>query len=222
MNKLNKFAYMFLIWTVFLCCGCGGASGMKTYLKADVQNGQEAGIRQDAPASEPISDTAQETSASESEETQTCFVYVCGAVKRPGVFELPKGSRVYEALALAGGLRKDAYDKEINQAELIKDGQMIEVFTIEEQKELQRHKRQTQTRQPDAPDDVSYDGRIDLNTASKEQLMTLSGIGEAKADNIIDYRKSSGGFSSPEEIMNVNGIGEGVYARIQDKITVIR
>ena len=66
------------------------------------------------------------------------------------------------------------------------------------------------------------DGLIDINTASKEELMTLHGIGQAKAADIIAYRESSGGFQTPEEIMNVNGIGEGVYARIQDKIKVIR
>lgn len=63
---------------------------------------------------------------------------------------------------------------------------------------------------------------MDLNTATAQELMTLNGIGEAKAANIIAYREANGGFSSVDEIMNVSGIGEGVYARIQDKIKVIR
>ncbi len=223
MNKLNKSAYMFLIWAAFLCCGCGGAQRTKMYLEASVQDERESGTGQDTSALEKSPDVLEDGSLPEQEETQSCFVYVCGAVKRPGVYELPKGSRVYEALALAGGLRKDAYEKEINQAEPVEDGQMIEVFTIKEHKTQQEHQRQTQkSQQTDSPDSAYSDDRIDINTASKEQLMTLSGIGEAKADNIIDYRERIGGFSAPAEIMDVNGIGEGLYARIQDKITVIQ
>ena len=139
------------------------------------------------------------------------------------MFELPLGSRVYEALARAGGLRKDAYEKDINQAEQIEDGQMIEVLTRKEYIESQEQKRTDEKgMDPDQKLDQRPDGRIDLNTATKEQLMTLSGIGEAKAANIIAYRESCGGFSTPDEIMNVSGIGEGVYARIQDKITVMQ
>ncbi len=123
MNKLNKSAYMFLIWAAFLCCGCGGAQRTKMYLEAWVQDERESGTGQDTSALEKSPDVLEDGSLPEQEETQSCFVYVCGAVKRPGVYELPKGSRVYEALALAGGLRKDAYEKEINQAEPVEDGQ---------------------------------------------------------------------------------------------------
>lgn len=226
MNKFNKTAYMFFIWAVFMCCGCG-REDTRMYLEAKTQ---------ETTVSEQLSGTAADDAAQDAgqdsdleEGTATCFVYVCGAVRHPGVYELPQGSRVYEALALAGGLRKDAYEKNLNQAQQIADGQMIEVLTVEEFEEgrqqnmpQQADRQQTDPQQTDLQQTDAHDGRIDLNTATMEQLMTLSGIGEAKAANIIAYRESCGGFSAPEEIMNVSGIGEGVYARIQDKITVIR
>lgn len=214
MNKLNKTAYMLILWAAFSLCGCAGKGSSQMYLEAKTQDSQDM----------PKPGSGQETAAGDESQLQqstaeekTCFVYVCGAVKHPGVFELPEGSRVYEALALAGGLRKDAYVKELNQAAQLEDGAMIEVLTVKEHKEL---KQQPQSMKE--TEEGQQDDRIDINTASMEQLMTLSGIGEAKAANIISYRESNGGFSAPEDLMNVNGIGEGVYARIQDKIKVIR
>lgn len=216
MNKLNKTAYMLILWAVFSLCGCAGKESTQMYLEAKAQDSQDA--RQPEPGQETTSGGGDESQAQQSTaEEKTCFVYVCGAVKHPGVFELPEGSRVYEALALAGGLRKDAYDKDLNQAAQIEDGAMIEVLTVKEHKELAQQPKSTKETGEGQQDD-----RIDINTASMEQLMALSGIGEAKAANIISYRESNGGFSSTEDLMNVNGIGEGVYARIQDKIKVIR
>lgn len=247
-NKINKTAYMFLILAAAVLCGCTGKGPAQMYLQAEIQDAetqdgiyvQESGtdIQEHGNGNTPAGHEEKTAGTVDSDsDGQMCFVYVCGAVKHPGVFELPQGSRVYEALALAGGLRKDAYAKELNQAEQIADGQMIEVLTKKEYKDLYGQTQQTdrdtketgkpQDRQKNpqsgkASGDTSADGRIDLNTATKEELMTLSGIGEAKAANIIAYRESSGGFSAPEEIMNVSGIGEGVYARIQDKIAVIQ
>jgi len=212
MNKLNRTAYMLLIWAAFSLCGCAGKGNTQMYLEAKAQDSQD--VQEPGPETVPDADSQGLQSAA---EEKTCFVYVCGAVKHPGVFELPEGSRVYEALALAGGLCKDAYEKDINQAAQVEDGQMIEVLTVREHKELEQQPQGTKE-----PDGGQQDDRIDINTASMEQLMSLSGIGEAKAANIISYRESNGGFSAPEELMNVNGIGEGVYARIQDKIKVIR
>ncbi|MDE7311734.1 MAG: helix-hairpin-helix domain-containing protein [Eubacterium sp.] len=231
MNKLNKAAYMFFIWAVLSLCGCNAKGDTQMYLEAKVQDTQEkepdAGNDSDTGADMDAevgndSDTGADTQA------DVCFVYVCGAVEHPGVFELPRGSRVYEAVALAGGLCKNAYAKGLNQAKQIEDGEMIEVLTKKEYKELAG--KQDAGGAGSAGEDamqaqsggLDADGRIDLNTATAQELMELSGIGEAKAANIIAYRESSGGFQSTEEIKNVSGIGEGVYARIQDKIKVIR
>lgn len=228
MNKIKITTYMFFLCTAFLFTSCTKANGTKMYLEAKTQ---EPESRQAAEQSAGSTDAAADRSGSGQIDTdnktpgqadtdladQTCFVYVCGAVKRPGVFELPQNSRVYEAIALAGGFRKNAYKKGINQAAQITDGQMIEVLTVKEQKESGA---KPQGQGTDAAGAQSQDDRIDINTATAEQLTALSGIGQAKAENIIAYRESSGGFSSVEDLMKVSGIGEGVYERIKDKVKV--
>lgn len=240
MNKLNIKAYMFLLGAVFCISGCAGSGSQpKMYLEAKTQDTEENAYDaqakhegQDLPpagnaASKKDSTKDGDAILSDQEpEPGTCFVYVCGAVKHSGVFELPQGSRVYEAIALAGGFCKNAYEKGINQAEEIQDGDMIEVLTMKEHSELEKDSGYPAARQDNESKTQPAAGSrsdeqidlIDINTASAAQLMTLNGIGEAKAASIIAYRESHGGFSSVEEIMNVSGIGEGVYAKIQDKI----
>lgn len=136
--------------------------------------------------------------------TDSIFVYVCGAVKCEGVYELPCGSRVYEAVEKAGGFREDAAMTHVNQAKVLQDEAQIYVPTLEEQKESQKQN----------------DGKVNLNNAAKEELMTLPGVGEAKAESIIAYREQYGGFQAIEEIMQISGIKEGLFVKIKDYITV--
>lgn len=136
------------------------------------------------------------------------FVHVCGEVKRPGVYELYAGSRIFEAIKEAGGITKAAAETSINQAEMLSDGQQLYVPSKEE---IENQKNGT---------GMTGDGKVNINKASKEELMTLTGIGEAKADAIIRYREEKGNFDSIEDIMEIEGIKEGVFRKIQDRITV--
>lgn len=145
------------------------------------------------------------------QEPALCCVYVCGAVKKPGVYELKVGARICDAIALAGGLREDAAIENLNQAERVEDAQMIQVLTTAQAQES------IMTEQSVAEQD---DGHININTASVEQLMTLSGIGQSKADSIIAYRDENGEFEAIEDIMNIPGIKEGVFLKIKDSISV--
>lgn len=147
-----------------------------------------------------------------------CYVYVCGAVAEPGVYMLPENSRIYEAVAMAGGLADGADWGYVNQAAILTDGQMIKIPTKEETASGSFAGNEGQTAGMREQD--SDDGRIDLNHASVETLMTLPGIGQAKAESIAAYREKSGGFSSVEELMSVDGIKEGVFNRIKDCIKV--
>ena len=150
------------------------------------------------------------------------YVHVCGAVYAPGVYALAPGSRVYEALLLAGGLTEEACEQSINQAELLWDGEMIFVPTEEEAKDGAVGVRPYASAGVSAAqgEQEPSDGRIDLNTAGAAELMTLPGIGQTKAESILAYREKNGAFSTVEEIMQVDGIKEGLYTRIKDKIRV--
>lgn len=142
--------------------------------------------------------------AEESESGATIFVYVCGAVKYEGVYELPDDCRVYEAIAKAGGLREDAATSTVNQAQLLKDGERLYIPTVLEAENWQEEES----------------GKVNLNTASKEELMTLPGVGASRADSIIKYREKQGNFACIEDIMQVSGIKEGLFEKIKELITI--
>lgn len=153
-----------------------------------------------------------DTAVKEAEEQDTeisrddCFVQVSGAVKNPGVYQLPVGSRVFQAIEKAGGLRDDACAKDLNQARVLTDGEMIHVNTAEElEAEMS----------PGQGDD-----RVNINTATAEELTSLPGIGKTRAQTIIDYRESNGLFSAPEDLMKVSGIGESTYNKLSGAIKV--
>lgn len=179
---------------------------------------------QSEPLSPEVADGLTDSNQDEAigrngQEMEACYVYVCGAVETPGVYMLDSGDRIYEAIALAGGLTEDASTAAVNQAETVSDGQMIFVPTIEEAEAGIGVISEVSGAATSEQEAVS-DGRVNLNTASLTELMTLPGIGESKAQSILDYRAKNGGFSSVEEIMNVDGIKEGLYNRIKDSIKV--
>ena len=158
------------------------------------------------------SEVPQTEEKDSAKETGGCFVYVCGAVVNPGVYELPENSRVYEAVAMAGGMTEDAGTEAVNQAEIVTDGQMLRIPTIAE----------VLAAQEDASGDsgATDDGLLNINQAEVADFMTLPGIGQSKAEALVKYREEHGKFSSIEEIMNVDGIKEGVFNKIKDSIKV--
>ena len=172
----------------------------------------------------------QDTEDSGQDKEKTCYVHVCGAVTHPGVYELPAGSRMYEAIALAGGLTENAAGEGLNQAEKVEDGSRIYVPDKDEYAAGMQNRSETSGIVSEVPggkggsfaaDTASVeDGKVNLNTATKEQLMTLSGIGEAKASAIISYRESHGRFQNIEELMQVEGIKDGVFRKVKDQIKV--
>lgn len=160
-------------------------------------------------------DAESSPDAGEAEDTPF-VVYVCGAVRNPGVYELAPGARICEAVDAAGGFTGDADETSLNLAASLEDGAQITVLTKEE--------RAAGLMPGPAAEAVSGtsggDGKVNLNTADKSELMTLCGIGEAKAEAIIRYREENGPFSSVEEIMQVGGIKDGLYEKVKDHIAV--
>ena len=150
----------------------------------------------------------------EQEPAETVYVYVCGAVNTPGVYELKKDARVFEAITLAGGMTAEAAPEAVSQARTVADGEQIYVPTV----------REVQMQGSGVEDIVTgnadVSGKININTAGKEELMTLTGIGEAKAQSILDYREEHGQFGSIEDLMLIEGIKEGVFNKIKEDITI--
>lgn len=169
---------------------------------------------------EPYSPESAETDLSAAaggqadiQEASAGYVHVCGAVNAPGVYPFREGMRLFEAVELAGGFSPDADEVWLNQAQILQDGQRLYIYTHEETKELQNAQEQP-TGEPSAEE------KVNINTADKAELMTLSGIGEARAEAIIQYRSQHGGFSAVEEIQEISGIKNAVYSKIKDRITV--
>lgn len=147
-------------------------------------------------------------SCSQAESAPTIVVFVCGAVQNPGVVELPEGSRAADALEAAGGLLADAQSDYVNLAVKLEDAQKLYFPTVEEAGLLIQEERNAAS------------GLVNINTADKERLCTLPGIGETRAEAIIAYREKNGDFRSGEEIMQVSGIKQSAYDKLRDYITV--
>lgn len=176
---------------------------------------------------EEASETGEQSETVQTEpriETEPSIaVYVCGAVNCPGVYELSASARVYQAVETAGGFRDDADQEWVNQAQFLQDGGKIRIYTRLETDQMRQEGLEEGSVLPegqDAQTEQAGESPVNLNTATREELMTLPGIGEAKADAVIAYREENGGFSSPEEIMNISGIKEAVFSQIKDRITV--
>ena len=151
-----------------------------------------------------------------SEPPEKICIYICGAVNTPGVYELPSGARIFDAIEKAGGLTPEADLKKVNQASLLTDGQQITVLTREE-----TANGVTAVASDDGTaSEATETATVNINTADEKTLMTLSGIGETKAAAIIDYRTTNGAFKTIAEITKVPGIGDGLFSRIKDRITV--
>lgn len=147
------------------------------------------------------------------EEPEEITIYICGEVCRPGVYVLREGSRICDALEAAGGMTEAAADTYLNQAQLLTDGEKIYVPDIEEYEAAKSA--------GDLGEAESLSGqsqKISINKADREELTALPGIGSAKADAIITYREAKGGFTSLEELMQVDGIKEGTFEKIRDLI----
>ena len=156
------------------------------------------------------------------------YVDVDGAVLQPGVYSLPDNARVFDAVDAAGGLLPEACSEILNQAEHVSDGQKLYIMTKAEwevQKELGGSQEWTGTQEGTGKQGTQNqaepdDGLIDLNRATESELCTLPGIGQTRAQAIIAYRESSGGFQSIDEIQNVSGIKSGTFEKIKNKIKV--
>lgn len=157
------------------------------------------------------------------------FVDVKGSVKKPNVYKLQKGARTIDAINASGGLAKNANTRFINLSKELKDGDAIVIYSNDEIKKAQKQNTiyvETPCICEEVKNDACYqennisNTKININTSTKEELMTLSGIGESKANAIIEYRTNNGNFNVIEDVMKVSGISETIFNKIKENITV--
>lgn len=186
---------------------------------------------------EKLEDVVEDSIEEVDEQTITSIkVDIKGAVNKPGVYELEYNSRVSDAIEASGGLTKDADTSMINLSKNLSDEMVIIIYTKDEIEEMKSGNTSIKYIEKecicpeiendacieeviDNKEEVEKDGKVSLNNASLEELMTLDGIGESKAKAIIEYRNKNE-FKSIEEIMEVNGIGTATYEKIKDKLTL--
>lgn len=160
-----------------------------------------------------IQKSSEKKETTDTKKTRRIVVFVCGQVKNPGVYEFDSDERIVAAIKAAGGLTKKAAAESVNQAEEMKDGQQIYIPSVSDRKSAKSDQVTQGSQGADS-------GKVNINSASKEELMTLTGIGAAKAEDILSYRQEKGSFQKIQDIMKIQGIKEGVYNKIKDKITV--
>lgn len=257
-NRLFAAAALAVMLTFCAACGSADTAALQTeeIVWSDTEQGMEkvrtgtdsgasgqrdTGAETDsaslpAEASEPAEDTAQYEKSGKAPDygVSLLYVHICGAVCAPGVYELPEGSRVYEAVEKAGGFAENANQNYVNLSLPLEDGWKIVVPTTEEtdvlaaengpagqQAEAGIVTGQSGITQKESPrGEALAAGLLDINNASREELCTLPGIGESRAESIIAYREKHGGFASIEDIMKIEGIKEGMFSKIKDRICV--
>lgn len=175
----------------------GGGGGLKEYTAG---TGQGVGT-------ELTADAAGQSQTEAPTKKQIC-VYICGAVNVPGVYQVDADTRVYEGIEQAGGCTEGADLGSINLADKLSDGQKVYVPVEGEPVSVQSQGTGT------------TGDKVNINTATVSELTTLPGIGESRANDIINYRTNNGFFASTEDIMNVSGIKEAAYEKIKDRIKV--
>lgn len=148
--------------------------------------------------------------------TPECVVYIAGAVKHPGLYRYCGKARISDAIEAVGGFAKNAAKDAINLARILQDGEQITVPTKKEAAKDTHNKNQADTQSTQ----TNGTALININTASTDELMTLPGVGQAKANLIIEYRTQNGSFSNKDDLMKISGIKEGVYNKIKDLITI--
>lgn len=152
---------------------------------------------------------AEKTEASTTQET-VIFVDIKGAVKNPGVYQMKVGDRVKDALEAAGGLTAEADSQKVNLAKRLEDQMVIVVPKVGEEAE--------EISAGVTSKEEAKEGKVNINTATVEELKTLKGVGDKKAEAIIEYRKKNGSFKTKEDLMKVRGIGKKLFESFEERI----
>ncbi|COB64206.1 competence protein [Streptococcus pneumoniae] len=199
---------------IVICTGLGLLVGGFFLLKPAPQTPvKETNLQAEVAAVSKDSSTEKEVNKEEPLEQDLITVDVKGAVKSPGIYDLPVGSRVNDAVQKAGGLTEQADSKSLNLAQKVSDEALVYVLTKGEESASQQAGS-------GAPSSTSEDKKVNLNRASLEELKQVKGLGGKRAQDIIDHRETNGKFKSVDELKKVSGIGAKTIEKLKDYVTV--
>ncbi len=202
---------------IAICAVLGLALGAFFLLKPSTpEPAKETNLQAEVAAVSKDSSTEKEVKKEEKEESpeqDLITVDVKGAVKSPGIYDLPVGSRVHDAVQKAGGLTEEADSKSLNLAQKVSDEALVYVPTKGEEAASQQTASGT-------PSSTSKEKKVNLNKASLEELKQVKGLGGKRAQDIIDHREANGKFKSVDELKKVSGIGAKTIEKLKDYVTV--
>ena len=202
---------------IVICAVLGLALGAFFLLKPTSQTPvKEKNLQAEVAAVSKDSSSEKEVNKEEKDESpeqDLITVDVKGAVKLPGIYDLPVGSRVHDAVQKAGGLTEEADSKSLNLAQKISDEALVYVPTKGEEATSQQAASGTSA-------STSKDKKVNLNKASLEELKQVKGLGGKRAQDIIDHREANGKFKSVDELKKVSGIGAKTIEKLKDYVTV--
>lgn len=177
----------------------------------------------EASTSEGMEITAADTTNSEATTADTIKVFIDGEVVSSGVYTLNKDDRIIDLIEKSGGLTKDAYSTGLNMAAFLADGEKVTIYSKSNKPSKSPYDKYDTTvaRQGETSSESSNpDKQVNINTATKEELKTLNGVGDVTAAAIIKYREKNGDFASTKAIKNVSGIGDKTFEKFSSNITV--
>jgi len=232
MENLGDFMYHHKrLWLILLILLFGGITSF--FLFQEDLFKQEEIIGDALVEKEPEEPLVSEEVVKENtEQISLLNVDLKGAIKNPKVYQVPENTRIFELIEIGGGLTANAFTDNINLSKKISDEMVVYIFTKEEyqaktsckvandqESEISEEIQKKESVIESEPKTSEQPGKISLNKATLEELMTLDGIGESKAKSIIEYRNTNNGFQNIEELKNVSGIGDALYEKVKNNIT---
>lgn len=163
-------------------------------------------------------DSNEESEPTETEHPTTLYADIKGAVQHPGIYKIEDNMRVNDLVELAGGILKEADDKQVNFAKIVTDQAVI--YIPKKGEEIPITLSENQENKKGEDEGEASGGKVNINTATKEILQTVSGIGEKKAEAILTFREENGSFKTVDDLKNVSGIGEKTVEKLKEELTV--
>ena len=220
-TMMTGWLWVLLLFFPLTLSGCGFEPDIETVrTMSEVQKTEkEKGNSSFSEKNNTSEDFSENTSDGESHHTsESIYVHVCGCVRHPGLYKADSGIRAGEAIELAGGFTKEADISAVNLAAIVSDG--MQLYVPSEKENARSDNAGNGTGRAKRDQTAESDGLLNLNEATEAELGELPGIGEKRAGDIVAYREENGPFSSIDKIKNVSGIGDGIFERIKDLITV--